>query len=247
MTLLEIQLQMQDAIWRHQAIIPPEMFRGVCVYRNSIVIKHEKALEKIYPAVYKLVGADFFTMLSHDYRLQHPATHWSLSEFGRHLADFLCEYSKAETVPYLPDMARLEWAMHELLFAPDSVSFDLHQLQTIPESDYLKLNFQLDAATRLLSFTSPILDIWHFCYHDNSGDKPFELKPEGNIVLLSRKDFEVDMQKITLGEYRLLSQLNQGDALGEAIEQALLVEPQLQVESLLSRALLESWFTSVSQ
>jgi hypothetical protein len=237
---------MQVAILHPEVSLEPKVPCGISVYRNSIDIKHVNALQKIYPAVYKLVGADFFTMLSYDYQMQHPATHWSLSEFGRHLADFLSDYPKTVFLSYLPDMARLEWARHEVLFAPDSASFDVHQLQAIPESDYPQLYCKLHAAIRLLSFTSPILDIWHFCYHNNSGDELFELKPQGNVVLLSRKDFEVDMQKITLGEYTLLSQLNQGDALGEAIEQALLVEPQLQVESLLSRALLEGWFSSVS-
>lgn len=247
MTLLEIQLQLQDRILNPQSSMATMQSHSVGVYRNSILIKHKNALQKVYPAVNRLVGADFFKMLSYDYQMQHPATHWSLSEFGRYLADFLCGYSKAETVPYLPDMARLEWARYELLFAPDSVQFDVRQLQAMPESDYPQLYCKLHAATRLLPFESPILDMWHFCVDKNSEMDSFELKPERHAVLLSRKNFEVVMQTLTWGEYTLLIQLNKGNTLGMAIEQALAVEPQMQVEAVLSRALLESWFSSVSE
>lgn len=80
------------------------------VYRNNVAVALSDALRDIYPAVQALVGEEFFQACARVY-VEHaqpasPLMHLYGAEFGAFLDDF----PPAQSVPYLGDVARLEFA-----------------------------------------------------------------------------------------------------------------------------------------
>src|SRR5262249_36772420 len=81
------------------------------VYRRNVLANQHDALAATYPVVRRLVGDAFFRESATRYALAHPSDSGDLHRFGAHLAAFLAAYAPARELSYLPDVARLEWAV----------------------------------------------------------------------------------------------------------------------------------------
>ena len=60
-----------------------------------------------------LTGA-FFGEAARQYIVGHPSLSGDLNDYGGEFAQFLAAYPHAADLPYLPDVARLEWAINNL-------------------------------------------------------------------------------------------------------------------------------------
>ena len=83
-----------------------------------------------------------------------------LGEFGDSFSEFLAGFPACAQLPYLPDVARLEWALHAAQHAEDAVPLDLRQLAEIPPETVPRLVFTLDPSLTLLASPWPIDRIW---------------------------------------------------------------------------------------
>ena len=61
---------------------------------------------------------------------------------------------------YLPDVAKLEWAMDSVFHAADAVPLDLQALAAVPPEVFATLRFDLHPASRIVCSPYPILRIW---------------------------------------------------------------------------------------
>ena len=80
------------------------------VYRNNVVVSLIGALGDGYPAVRKTVGEKFFDAVASVYVRSHPPKTPLMIFYGDSFADFLDRFEPAQQIPYLADVARLEWA-----------------------------------------------------------------------------------------------------------------------------------------
>ena len=83
------------------------------VYRNNIIESLTTALKAIYPVTERLVGEGFFRYTTASYIPAHRPVSGNLHDFGEKFFSFLASFPPASELTYLPDVARLEWAMHE--------------------------------------------------------------------------------------------------------------------------------------
>ena len=109
-----------------------QMVRGLRAYRSNGRELAARALAGAYPAIASLLGDENFAPLARSLWLVRPPQRGDLAHWGgelpRHIYT-LPELAQAE--PYLADLARVEWALHEAASAADGVldaaSFDLLQ------------------------------------------------------------------------------------------------------------------------
>ena len=97
--------------------------RGLQAYRANAHALATRALQTLYPVIEQLLGFEAFDMLARDLWRAHPPVSGDLAQWGGDLADWmgqesavaalLCEY------PYLGDVARTEWALHQCATAAD--------------------------------------------------------------------------------------------------------------------------------
>ena len=123
----------------------------VAIYRNNVFGNYRKALAATFPVVRQLVGAAFFDAAVDAYVRAHPSTRGDVNRYGDDLARFLAAYEPARMLAYLPDVARLEWAIDQAAIAADAPPFDLAALAALPEDAHAGLRFVLHPSAQLSS------------------------------------------------------------------------------------------------
>src|SRR5574338_18114 len=196
-------------------VAPAERF---AVYRGSVLGNYRKALGAVYPVVEKLVGERFFDHAAEAYARREPSLHGDLNRYGANFADFLAGFPGAAELAYLPDTARLEWAMEEVFHAADSPSQSFARLAG---ADWTELRFTLAPACRLLASPWPVHRLWELNQPGVAWDEAFDIESGGVRLLVRRSDFVVEVEPLEEGAFVLLDSLAGGAALGEACERAL--------------------------
>ena len=124
-TLLEIQRAMRRSLVQGDSTAVSAMLAAqispdrLDIYRNTFLLTLTRALRLCFPVVQKLVGEEFFEGAAQIFVAEHPPRSAWLDQYGSAFPDFLHAFSPAESVPYLSDVARLEWAVSGALHAPD--------------------------------------------------------------------------------------------------------------------------------
>lgn len=92
---------------------------GLNVYRDSIQGAREKMLVSIFPCCQHLVGDSYFLALSKKFLAQTNQTEPDLGLMAAHFSHFLRQFEPVQQqLPYLADVAELEWAWQLLSTKP---------------------------------------------------------------------------------------------------------------------------------
>lgn len=217
--------------------------RRLRVYRNNVYASLSGALAACYPVVQRLIGEACFNHVSRRYVRAHPSRSGNLHDYGCHFAAFLSGEPAVRELPYLPDVARLEWLMQEVYHAAEPPAHDMTALCGIPPQRYGELRLQLHPAARLLTSAYPILRIWEVNQCGYAGDQTVSLDEGGVRLLIIRRDEDIEFEALGAGEYVLLSHLAAGDSAFDACEQALAAEPDFDLAVRLRSHIVRQTFT----
>jgi hypothetical protein len=214
--------------------------RRLGVYRNNTYSNLIDALRTTYPITVHLVGDGFFRYLAHAYISRHPSQSGDLHQFGAALADFLATFEPAAGLPYLPDVARLEWAYEQVFYAAESVPFDPQALASIAPESYENLKFVINPAIRLLASKYPVLYIWQVNQANFEGDQRINLSQGGvKLLVLRNHRVEVGIKVLGEGEFTLLQAIAEGCSFAAACERALDVQSDCDIPMYLKQQVLD--------
>ena len=132
----------------------------LAIYRHHVVTTLTAALQATFPVVCRLVDERFFAYAADRYIQVEPPAGPCLFEYGAGFADFLAEFPPCRSVPYLADVARLEWAMQRALHAPDAPPLPIRTIQGVAPELAASLTLTLDPSMSLLRSRYPIDRIW---------------------------------------------------------------------------------------
>ena len=186
------------------------------VYRNNFWISAEDALAGIYPVVKQLVGKRFFTYLVDHFLRSYPPRYGNMHQLGSDLPVFLCDFTPAENLPYLSDIARLEWTYHQVFHADDAKPFNTEVLADVPYEKIPQLRFELSPTSRLAHSPFPIFEIWRVNQSGYEGDQSVDLDIGTESVLVTRPVMVVKLHKIGPLDARFLHSLTTGGNLETA-------------------------------
>jgi hypothetical protein len=190
------------------------------IYRNNFIATLTAALRLSYPVVERLVGAEFFEGAVRSFIDRYPPRTAFLNEYGAELADFLGGFPPAGGVPYLPDVARLEWAVTSSLNAVDAPVLDLTALESLDDADHDRVRFVPHPSLRQLSILYPADTIWRSVVGgDDAALSSIELTAEPKWLLVHRgpEPEEVMVRRLTPEEARLTAALCSGVPLAQAL------------------------------
>lgn len=221
--------------------------RRLQVYRNNLYASLGSALAAVYPVVERLVGADFFRQLARGYVARHPSTSGNLHSFGARLSAFLNTQVALRGLPYLADVAALEWASHEVYHEADGIALDPDGLAAVPAEAQSRIRLHLQLATRFIASPWPVLAIWEM-NQDGAPerDAPLSLTDGGVRLLVARSDFEVEFRVLGFAEERWLRALAEGRTLADALRAALEVDAAFDFGATLGRHLAAGSFRAWS-
>ncbi|MFO1169816.1 MAG: DNA-binding domain-containing protein [Hyphomicrobiaceae bacterium] len=189
------------------------------VYRNNLVASLIQVLEARYPVVLRLVGEDFFRGLGRLYVEAHLPRSPILAEFGGELAAFLASFEPARGLPYLPDVARLEWLQHVAYHAADALPLAPGDLASVAAATIPKLRFTLHPSVGIVASTYPIVSIWETNRRDETVS-PIRLDQGAETALVVRPALEVETRKAPTGTDIFIDALGRGVTLAEAATDA---------------------------
>lgn len=196
--------------------------RGFLVYQSNGHMLAEKALGAVYPVVAQMVGEDSFADLARALWHTHPPQRGDIAEWGGALAEFMQHSAQLEDVPYLPDVAKAEWALHRCALAPDREPA-LATLELLTHEDPQTLT--LDWAPGLVALSSawPLasLVLAHLLAKPTLSELAQELQAHiAQDVVVWRVGFEPRLRLAHPGEVAFLHGLQSGLALEPALDAA---------------------------
>jgi hypothetical protein len=233
-SLRELQRSLSAATLSHDpaAVATLPIVRGtldpgerIGIYRNNVLGNYRKVLAATYPVVRRLVGVPFFEAAVNHFVRRYRSTRGDVNHYGDAFAAFLTSYPPAHELAYLPDVARLEWAVDQANIAADAAPLDVAALAAVPLELRAELRFVLQPSAQLLASAYPILRIWRVNQPGHTGDDRVDLGEGGDTVIVVRNERGVTIEPVGAGDYALLAALAAGARLDAAAEQASAAEP----------------------
>jgi hypothetical protein len=176
---------------------------------------------------------------------QYPSISRNIYDFGDRFPLFLESLSAISSLPYLSDMARLDWAYHQVLHEAENRPFDMHALQSISPEKYPVLKFSLKSASRLLASRFPLLKMWCLCREKE--EELVHLDEGGHQLLIMRHvSLTMTIEKLTAGEFVLLSAFKAQLSFEKACVLALKAEPVFNIEVFLQKQILAGTIAAFS-
>jgi hypothetical protein len=241
-SLLDVQRAMQRSLLQDEAGHAAELVVGaglapaqrLGVYRNTIVATLANALRLSYPAVHRLVGADFFEGAAQIFAHDQAPRCADLNAYGAGFPDFLQGFAPAATLAYLPDVARLEWAVNRALHAPDVKPLDLAHLASVPQSAHSRVCFVPHPSLSAIRADFPVDTIWRAVLgHDEAVMATIDLADGPICLVVQRARDGVEVLRADEPAWRFMAALCAGQPLGFALS----ASPGADVPGLLAVAL----------
>jgi hypothetical protein len=207
----------------------------LAIYRANVAASATKALVAAYPVVRQVVGETFFDGLARAYQRLVPSTSGDLTDYGEAFSGFVSEFPHTQSLPYLPDLARLEWAVHRAYGAQDAQSWDHQQsLAGVAPERQSSICFDWAAGTAIVDSTFPIAHVWLIHQPDFEGEFDVDWSVRER-ALVSRDGFRVVVSALGAGDAAFIGSSLAGSALGVSAERALAAEPGFDLGRLLGR------------
>jgi len=201
--------------------------RRFAVYRNNVVTSLIDVLAGNFPVVQQLVGEAFFRAMGREFVTVNPPTTPIMALYGEHLADFIAAFPPAASVPYLADMAQLEYAIQTSRHSADSQPISADRLAGLVEDQeaLTHTGVKLAPAVQVLNSNFAIASLWHAHQGSSVADLSQIRVDQPEILMLSRPVWEVELHIIDAGAAEFIRRLSHATPLAQAAETALPFDP----------------------
>lgn len=204
------------------------------LYRGNLTVTWDKVLSAAYPVIRQLVGEEFFAALSRAFGMAHPSVDADLNNFGSGFAAFLEHFEHVAPYPYLPDMARFEWALHRTHFAPDADAVTAAQLGLLDPTRFEAARASLHPACTLFASTWPIIPLWQ-AHQDGSGVGFPQDMSQPSYGVIARPRWKTEVAALPASAHAALEALGSGDNFGAALDAAFAVDEDFDVPTHLAQ------------
>lgn len=240
--LRELQQQLRAAIFDAAAPTPDYILVGnltaaqrLAIYRGSIYGNLRAALRDVYPVVNRLIGEACFDSVATCFIQETPSPSGDIHGFGAEFPQFLRHFPATADLVYLPDVASLEWQLHEIYYIAEPPPLDMTALAALPEHVHGNLVFTLNPACRLLTSAYPVALIWQANQPDVVEPEEIHIDIGGVDLLVRRRQGVIELQLLSHAACVLLEQLRDGACFANALQAALIVQPDFDVVSFLQQ------------
>ena len=199
--------------------LPPKARLGI--YRNNFTGTLIAALKLCYPAVHRLVGAEFFEGAARIFIAAEPPRRADLDAYGEGFSEFLAGFPPAGALSYLPGVARLEWAVNRALHAPDMEPLYLARLGAVAAADRDRIAFLPHPSVALVEVDHPVDAIWRAVLaQDDNAMAAIDLDAGPVRLLVERRATGVEVTRLEDPAWRFAAALCASRPLQTAIDTA---------------------------
>jgi hypothetical protein len=227
-SLLELQTAMRSRLLDDASPAAAALLAGaltpadrLSIYRNTSRTALTNALRLNYPAVQRLVGEDFFAAAADIFITDEPPRMAWLDFYGAEFPEFLKRFEPAASLPYLPDVARLERAVSRALHAADADAVTPAQLAGLAKSAQGSVSFVPHPSIGLLSAKYPVDAIWRgVLAGDDAALAAIDLSSGAVWLLIERRASAIEVTRLDERPWRFAEALFAGQSLSAALEAA---------------------------
>jgi len=216
------------------------------IYKNNIQSSFVEILEASYPLVQKLIGKECMRGVSLLYIQGNLPEIAAFNEWPENFPNFLVSLSTLKDLPYLQAVARFEWFSLLSIQSADKVG-------VTPEAFSEQITQHMNAATDftitlhpssfLMQSPYPLEPIFKIAKDEIEA---YELINQEGYYLIFREGSSVKLKHLSAGEFTFLSNLLDKKTFDFSFDQALLKDPDFDVESLFTFLLQATLICSIN-
>ena len=231
-------------------INPDLQHRRLDVYRNNVTYSLIEALGDLYPVVFALIGEQAFSVIARQYLVNNLPQRGTLIGYGASFSDFLasCMTRQKElaTVPYLSDVARLEYALHLAFHAADDPTLQPEQVRGLDEEQLVMSQLVLHASVHLLKCSYPVQSIWQAHQQDGADWSAINLNSGDEYIMTLRDNQnQLEVRRLQLGDWLFLDATARFNTISQAAEYALTNCSDFCVSTLFQSILFDGTFSTI--
>jgi hypothetical protein len=187
------------------------------VYRNNVVSSLVEALADTFPVVHAVVGDAAFRTLAASHVRAHPPRSPVLAHYGGGFAAWLADAEALAAQPWLPDLARLEFARVQAFHAPEAQALEAGALASwLARPDALPgLVLHLHPSVQVLASAWAVVSLWAAHQGPGPATPPSMAEPEAALVMRAGDDAVV--VPVPPAMARWVARLRQGRPLGPVV------------------------------
>jgi hypothetical protein len=216
------------------------------VYRHHVNHSLCAALAATFPTVQALVGEGFFRGLAQGFVAEALPTQPVLAEYGAGFPAFVAAHEPARGLPYLADIARLDWALNVAFHSPEGRQLAAADLAGIAAERLPSVSIALPAGAALIRSRYPIDRIW-MASQPGASAGTVDLDAGGVDLLVLRRSDDAAFIVLGAGEGAFVASLAEGASLEIAAEQAIGAEPAFDLSAAFARLLTLEAFAALQQ
>lgn len=192
---------------------PAHRFR---IYRNNVIVSLIDALADSFAVTSELVGEEFFREMARRYATARPPQSPQLAFYGADFPDFIESFPPARGLPYLADVARLEYRRIVAYHAADVAAVGPEQIAAAlgDEAGLPALALSLHPSLSVLASSSAVVSLW--AAHQGIRDLATVRPEQSETALILRRGLEVEVIQISAAAGAFIAALQSGASLGAA-------------------------------
>jgi uncharacterized protein len=210
------------------------------IYRANVAASTSKALRAAYPIIAQVVGAHYFDELTHEYALHAPSASGDLFDYGAQLAELVSAHPGCRSLFYLPDLARLEWAVHRAYGAGDGNAWCASALARIEPARQSSIRFEWTPGTAIFESRFPLVRVWQIHQLGYEGEFTVDWSV-AQCALVARDGFRVDVSLLDAADAAFIGSSLSGALLRDCAERALAANASFDLGRLLARCVAKNW------
>jgi hypothetical protein len=217
----------------------------LAIYRHNVFSTLRGALADLYPLVQRIVGRARFNELADTFIRDQPSTSGDLNDYGSAWPQYLTTDPRTQDVPYLADVARVEWAWHRAFHAANIALLELSCLAQVREARHDDIKFHLHPSVTLIPSSYPLFQIHAINQPDYAGDFCVDWRHQDNIIV-HRDDETVTLRALDAGVSAFLHALAREETLALAADRAFAADGAFDLQQTLMRAVRSSIISGAS-
>jgi hypothetical protein len=239
--LLDPELPAPDGLTARHGL-PPE--RRFAVYRNNLCVGLIDALAERFPVCLQLVGDEFFRAMAQRYVREFLPRTPMLFEYGDEFATFVASFAPARELPYLCDVARLEYAVGQAYHAENATPLAMDAVRALPLGRLEEATATLHPSTHVIASNYPVASIWR--RHMSDEDLAPLALDHGEEALVVRPELTVVVALLPAGGSAFVDALKAGRTFEQAVTTAIGVAENFDLTACLQALFLAETFAAIS-
>jgi hypothetical protein len=193
---------------------PAERLR---VYGNGYPARLLEALEDAFPAVAVILGKYELAQLAQRYFAAADLSRATLNDAGAQLPAHCRTDPIAARLPFLADLAELEWRVLCAFHAREAAAVDARSFAAWDMDDWERAVLRFQPSLAVIESRWPIYDLWN-CRDTPRDQIDLDLVDRPQTVLVHRDGLDVACRVIDAGEAAALDSFLAGATLAETVE-----------------------------